>query len=133
MLKKSNKTAKRLAIISGILLFISGINGVGFVELVGRLVATYISDNTVIMTAFAVLILIASFGGITVIVGGILIGRGRTTTGKILVRLGSGVGILSLIGHVFLAIYSQNASIASFLSIGMMGIILAVIAPFYAK
>ena len=130
--KKSNKTAKRLAIIAGILLLLSGITGVGFIERIGWFVST-ITTNYLVMLSFTILLLIASFGGLTVIVGGILIGRSKVTLGIILIRLGSGVGILSLIAQAFLAIYSKNLSITSITSIAAIGIILSVIAPFYAK
>ncbi len=77
--------------------------------------------------------MIASLGGISVILGGILIGRNKVFIGTVFIKIGSGVGILSLIAHIFLSIFSNNLSITSLMSIGSIGIILSVIAPFYAK
>jgi hypothetical protein len=133
MIKKSNKTAKRLAIIAGILLLLSGITGVGFVKSVENLVFKYITDNHLVILIFTILLFIASLGGLAVILGGILIGRGKVILGILLIKLGSGVGFLGLILNIFLTIYTKTLTISSFFSIGSLGIILAVIAPFYVK
>lgn len=133
MIKKSNKTAKRLAIIAGILLLLSGITGVGFVETVGNFVFNHITDNYFVILAFTIFLFIASLGGLAVILGGILIGRQRIFWGLLFIRLGSGVGIFGFLLNIFLTIYTKTLSISSFFSIGSLGIILAVIAPFYVK
>lgn len=39
----------------------------------------------------------ASLGGGSVIIGGLLLGRGRLTTGKLLIRLGCGTGLLGFL------------------------------------
>lgn len=132
MLRKNNKTAKRLAIISGFLLLLSGITGVGFVNEIEMFVELFFGVNYIITLIFTILIIIASFGGISVIVGGMLIGRNKVLLGKIFIQIGSGAGILSLIAQLLLALFSSNMGITSLMSIGSMGVTLAVIAPFYA-
>lgn len=133
MLRKNNKTAKWLAIIAGILLLLSGITGVGFVETVGNFVVKYITDNHFIIFSFTILLFIASFGGLSVILGGILIGRNKTFLGVLFIKIGSGAGIFGFILNMLLTLYTKNLTLSSFFSIGSLGIILAVIAPFYAK
>ena len=133
MFRKSNKTAKWLAIIAGMLLLLAGITGASYIITLGNFIVDYISGNYVVIIILNILLLIASLGGIAVIIGGMLIGKGRIWLGKMLIQLGSGAGILSLLFHLALAIYTKSLSMASFLSIGTIGIMLSVIAPFYAK
>jgi len=72
---KKNNGAMFIAIIAGLLLLISGLSGVATWETIQDFVKTYVIENYFIEIVFAILILIASLGGISVIIGGILIGK----------------------------------------------------------
>ena len=74
-------------------------------------------------------------GGLTVIIGGITILINHVTTGRILIGLGSGAGILMLIILAITLITTQQiaALIAEYSTIGWTGILLAFIAIFIAK
>jgi hypothetical protein len=133
MFKKSNKTAKRLAILSGFLLLISGISGAGFVKEIELFIANFFGTNYIMALIFTILLIIASFGGVSVIAGGLMLGRNKMILGRIFIQIGSGAGILTLIAQLSLVLFSDNIGITSLISIGGMGVILAVIAPFYAK
>jgi hypothetical protein len=131
----TNKNSKVvwIAIIAGILLLIAGVNGIAAWETIKEFVVNNIADNAVIQIVFAVLIFIASLGGISVITGGILIGKGKVGTGKFLITLGAGLGIIGLIVSIYVAYAESSLTISSFFSIGMIGLILSIAARLMAK
>jgi len=128
-----NKNAMIIAIIAGVLLLISGISGLATWEAIKEFVTNNIADNAVIQIVFAILIFIASLGGISVIVGGILIGKDNVGTGKFLITLGAGLGIIGLIVSIYYAYVEGALNVWSFFSIGFIGLILSIIARIIAK
>ena len=58
-----------LAIVAGILLLLSGVNGLTTWETIKEFVTKHIMDNKIVQIVFASLIIIASLGGISVIAG----------------------------------------------------------------
>ena len=103
-----NRMAMGIAVIAGILLFISGITGVSTWETIKDYVSTHIGDNSAIQIIFAVLIFIASLGGIAVIIGGIFIGKNRVGTGKFVIAIGVGLGLIGLIVIIIMT-YMENS------------------------
>ena len=79
------------------------------------------------------LIFIASLGGITVITGGLLIGKKKVGTGKFLIALGAGLGIIGLIISIYVGYTEGSLTIGSFFSIGAIGLILSITARIMAK
>lgn len=128
-----NKKAMILAIIAGILLLIAGINGIATWETIKDFVLNYIGDNEIIDIIFVILILIASLGGLAVIFGGLLFGKDKVRTGRFLIALGTGLGLIGLIVSIVIAIYEENPIIGSFFSIGAIGLIMSIIARMIAK
>jgi hypothetical protein len=128
-----NKGAMIVAILAGILLLISGVSGLATWEAIKNFVTTNIADNYVIQVVFAVLIFIASLGGLSVIIGGWLIGRDRSGTGKLFISLGAGLGLISLIVTIVVAITEYNFSIGSYFSVGAVGLILSIVARLMVK
>lgn len=127
-----NKIAMVLAIIAGALLILSGIDGIGMWELIKQFVTTYLIDHIAVQIIFAAIIFIASLGGVAVIIGGLLIGKERLTTGKLLVMLGTGMGLIGLAAAIVVDYESGNFSIENYLSLGMIGVILSIIARMMA-
>jgi hypothetical protein len=82
-----------------------------------------------------VLIGISLAGGLAVIGGGVLILLGRVGTGKFVIDLGLGVGLLWLIIVVatFVSAHQVAAAFAEYSTVGWAGIILAVAARIMAK
>ena len=68
-----NKKAMYVAIIAGIFLLVAGVSGFATWDTIKDFVTSNIIDNSIVQIVFAVLIFIASLGGISVIAGGILI------------------------------------------------------------
>jgi hypothetical protein len=128
-----------LAIVAGVFLVLSGIHGpTETYQLVIDQLPNYISDQQVLQvvnTLMLVLIAISLAGGFAVIGGGILILLNRVGTGKLVISLGLGVGLLWLIVLVAALITTQQVAgvIAEYSSIGWAGIILALAARIVAK
>ncbi len=127
-----NKRPLALAIISGYFLLLSGTTGVVPILSIESIILRYL-DMAVIRLIFYLILIVASLGGISVMLGGFLIYKKNVSTGKILITIGSGSGILSVIMNILLAISSQNLTVSWFLSFGTIGIMLAILAKLYAK
>ena len=114
-MSSKNKKAMYIAIIAGILLLIEGISGLATMNVIKDFVTTHIADNQILQIIFTILIFIASLGGIAVIIGGIIIGKNHIKTGKILIIIGVGIGIIGLIVAFIVAYMQNNLTISSFL------------------
>jgi hypothetical protein len=128
-----NSQAMGVAIVAGILLLIAGVSGLATWEAIQSFVTTHIADNIAIQIIFAILIFVASLGGITVIIGGLLIGKDKVGTGKLLIAIGAGLGIIGLLVSIAIAYMEGNLTIGSFFSIGAIGLILSIVARALAK
>jgi hypothetical protein len=122
-----------IAIIAGILLLISGVSGLAAWETIKNFVTTNIIDNYLVQILFTILIFIASLGGISVIFGGLLLGKNKIRTGKLFISLGAGFGIIGLIVSIIISIMENNFTIGSFFSIGTIGLILSIFARLIVK
>ena len=132
-MKKDNKKVMIVAILAGILLLISGISGLATWETIKDFVINNIIDNSFVQIIFAILIFIASLGGISVIIGGLLIGKDKIRTGKLFISLGAGLGIIGLIFSIIVAIMENNLIIGSYFSVGFIGLMMSIIARLLIK
>jgi hypothetical protein len=128
-----NKSAMVIAIVAGILLIISGVSGMATWGTIKDYVTMHVTDNEVVQIVFAILIFIASLGGISVIIGGLLVGKNRIGLGKLFITLGAGLGIIGLIFSIIVAYTEDSLALGSFFSIGMLGLILSIVARIFAK
>ena len=128
-----NSTAMAIAIIAGILLLIAGVSGLATWEEIKSFVTTNIVDNAIVQIIFAILIFIASLGGIAVILGGILIGKNRIGTGKLLITLGAGLGLIGLLITIIITVYEGSFTLGSFFSIGTIGLVLSIASRMMVK
>ncbi|KYK26411.1 hypothetical protein AYK20_08920 [Thermoplasmatales archaeon SG8-52-1] len=127
------RSAMVIAFLAGILLLISGISGLATWETIKNFVTQNIIDNTIVQLIFAFLIFIASLGGLSVIAGGLLIGKNKIRTGKFLILLGAGMGLVGLIFTVAVAYAEGSLTLGSFFSIGTIGLVLSIIARLIVK
>lgn len=127
-----NSQAMGLAIVAGILLLISGVSGLATWETIRDFVNTNIIENEIIHIVFVILIFIASLGGISVIIGGYLIGKNKVKTGKLIIGLGAGLGLIGLLVSLVISIVEGSFTISSLTSIGAMGLILSIAARMLA-
>jgi hypothetical protein len=122
-----------IAVIAGILLLISGISGAATLEAIKDFVTSQFPGNEILEIVFVILIFIASLGGIAVILGGLLIGKNKVKTGKLLIMLGAGIGLIGLLVSITIAVVQNSFTLGSFFSIGTIGIILSIIARKIAR
>jgi hypothetical protein len=133
-----NKTAALLAVFGGVLLFIGGSIGmVGFLSELEKIILNILGEeNAMVETIFWILILIAALGGISVIIGGLLIYKSHIISGKFLIALGAGIGIIGLFIGLISALYQGKGDAffgwltTSFVGIG---IVLSIVARLLAK
>jgi len=134
-----NLTVFILSIISGILLIVSGIHGsIGVYETILSTVALFFKHalaQSIIGSVALILILLASLGGFSVILGGYLIYKNRIRTGKFMIGLGASVGLPGLILILLTLTATQQFSliIAQYGIIGWTGIALSLITRAVAK
>ena len=129
----NNSKAMAVATIAGILLLIAGVNGLVAWENIKSFVVEYIADNYIIQIIFAILIFIASLGGISVIIGGILVGKEKIQTGKLFISLGAGLGLFGLIFTILVSLYEGSFTLTTFFSIGTIGLLLSIAARLFVK
>ncbi len=92
-----------LAVIGGILMLLSGYTSRGFLYQALGYAEPHISDflnGTVADAAILVIIvleLLIALGGLTVLVGGLIIMAHHSSTGRVLIYLGGGAGFLGLL------------------------------------
>lgn len=122
-----------IAIVAGILLLVAGMNGVAAWGAIKTFVTTHIIDNIAVQIVFAILIFIASLGGISIIIGGLLIGKNKVMTGKFIIFLGTGMGLIGLIVSIVISVMENSLIIGEFLSVGGIGLILSIVARVVAK
>lgn len=134
------KTSVILAIISGILFIISGtVGGPGIWGILINILKDIFPENIAIFLNIILQILnfLGFLGGFTIIAGGILIGIDHKRTGKIIISLGSGSGLIGfIIKHILLAI--SGSLTLGYLTLALQspaywGIILSIIAVWKAK
>ena len=122
-----NKSAMIIAIIAGIFLLIDGVNGFVTWDTIKSFITNYL-DNEIIQIIFTILLFIAGLGGISVIAGGLLIGKHKIRLGKFVILLGTGLGLIGFVFSIIVAINNGNFSFNSFLKFGAIGIILSIVA-----
>jgi histidinol-phosphatase (PHP family) len=140
---KRNKTPFLLALIGGILLWIAGATGsVGIAGTITEILASIpelAPFVDILNLIYYILLLLAGLGGITVIGGGWLMTTDRVGTGKFLIGIGAGMGLISLIIQIAQNVYTLGAGAALdlFLATAMTtigaGILLSIAARQMAK
>ena len=132
-MSERNKIAMIIAIVAGTLLSVAGMSGIAEWEAIKTFVTAHIIDDIAVQIIFAILILIASLGGISVIIGGLLIGKNRVGTGKFTISLGAGMGLIGLMVSIVVAVIENSLIIGEFISVGGIGLILSIVARVVAK
>jgi hypothetical protein len=128
-----NWAAMALAFVAGILLIMTGISGLASWEMIRNFVTAYVIDNIIVQYVFAVLILLASLGGFTVIAGAVFLGKNSVRTGKFLIGVGTGMGLIGLLISIGMAVANGTFALDGFLTAGTIGIILSIAARSLAK
>lgn len=128
---KKRKIASILAYVSGIFLLLSGVSGFSTWAKIGSIVLDVV-DFFWLRILFLILLIVAWLGGISVIIGGYLFSKKKILTGRILVTVGSGAGVLSFVFNLIVAIWTGEIVLAWFFSSATIGVILSIIAQVLA-
>ena len=111
-----NRTPFLLALIGGILLWIAGATGsVGIAGTITQILASIpelAPFVDVLNLLYYILLILAGLGGITVIGGGALMTTSRVGTGKFLIGIGAGMGLISLVIQIAQNVYTLGAGVA---------------------
>jgi hypothetical protein len=126
---KRNIIAFCLAIISSFFLFLSGTTGVNHWMKIEEIITSYIAFQF-INVIFIVILIVASLGGISVLIGGILLLKKKQLLGNLLITLGAGAGLIGFLFNILISILTLNFSISSYLSYSSIGIFFALFAKF---
>ncbi len=128
-----------IAFVAGILLLVTGTHGpIGTYELIREQLPNYISNPQIVQIVdilTLILIAISLAGGLVVIAGGISVFLNHISIGKVLISLGTGIGIpwLILLLVTLFTTHQVSAIIAQYSVLGWTGIILAIAARIIAK
>jgi hypothetical protein len=134
-----NKIAGLLCIAGGALLVVAGTVGMKpFLEEILKFIQPAVDASPILATIFKVLIFIAALGGISVIIGGLLMFY-VPKIGNLLVTLGAGLGLFGFLIPMMLAWYQGipiNRLFGGYVSSTggyVLGIILTIIGRLIAK
>jgi hypothetical protein len=111
-----NKTSFLLALVGGILLWIAGATGsVGIAGTITQILASIpelAPFVDLLNLIYYILLVLAGLGGITVVGGGWLLTIDRVGTGKFLIGIGAGMGLISLLIQIAQNVYTLGAGAA---------------------
>ena len=135
--KARNRAACWILVVSGILMIIGGvINGPGIIGAIGQLlVKSQIITNPLLVLLISMIVRICAifglFGGFSVIFGAYVITKNHIRLGKLIVGLGAGGGLFTLIILVLLALSWGIYAFLGFLwaiahSVGAIGVLLSI-------
>ena len=129
-----------ICIIGGLLMFISSVVGsVSFFALVFSEASKRLGPETALVLSIILMIftIIALGGGISVVIGAILVSRDKIGLGKFIIGLGAGMGLIGLIIFLITSILAGTVlAVTSGLingSYGFLGVVLTIMARLKMK
>ena len=129
---RRNDEAAVLAGIAGALLLFVGYNGARGVHRFFNLLVELLGDRPLLLVLAYVFVAIASLGGIAVLVGGYLLHVDRVRTGRLLILLGSGAGVISLVLFVIGILRRQAFDVLLEVLPALAGVLVGIVARFRA-
>ncbi len=123
------------ALIAGLLMIASGSVGSTSLWRLGYtlLAAWFPFFEPLLFTALILVLILASFGGLTVLAGAYYIHEGRTRTPQFLITIGVGAGLLGLAFHLLLVFVEGGNPVRSLVATGTTVAGLAVLLSIYAR
>jgi|GEM_PF-1817763 len=128
-----NIQAAVLAAIAGVLLLVTGYTGVRGVNRFFDLLREFLGDRPLLNIAAYILAGVASLGGIAVFMGAYLIATDRVRAGGLLILLGSGAGLITLIFFLLSNLRREEFSYLFHVLPALVGVALGIAARFLAK
>lgn len=122
-----------MGIAAGILLLFSGTTGLATWTEMGELATEHLPDNTAVEMTFRVLMFMGALGGGLVIAGAYFIGTERIDTGRLLITIGVGTGLIGTV-MLFWSWSKEKPEVVTIgFIMGLAGITLSVVARQWAK
>jgi hypothetical protein len=139
---KSFRTAGYLAIVAGLILIVSGVTSASLLLTAAGYVDNYLGTSIgagqlVVQAAIAAITYLVGLGGISVIIGGVLLLAKHGSAGRFLIGLGGGLAIFGLLFAMGEALYVTGTSAPIFHQVYFgtywIGAILATTAYFLSR
>jgi len=130
---KVNTQAALLAVIAGILLLVVGYTGVAGVDHFFDLLQSWFGPQPVLLFLSRVFGGIAALGGVAVLIGAYFLATDRVRTGRILIVLGSGAGLITLLLFLARNLVSEDFSYLLAVLPAILGVALGIIAQWRAR
>ena len=130
---KVNTQAAGLAVISGALLLIVGYTGVASVDRIFALLESWFGTQPALLILARVLGAVAALGGVAVLIGAYFLATDRVRTGRILILLGSGAGLLTLLLFLARNLVAEEFSFLLAVLPAVLGVAFGVAAQWRAK
>ncbi len=130
---KVNTQAALLAVIAGILLLVVGYTGVAGVDHFFDLLESWFGPQPALLVLSRIFGGIAALGGVAVLIGAYFLSTDRVRTGRILIVLGSGAGLITLL--LFLARNLVREDFSYLLAVlpAVIGVAFGIAAQWWAK
>lgn len=130
---RRNDLAALLAAISGILLILGGYTGARPVNRFFALLEELLGPRPALLALAYIFVGIASLGGVTVWMGGYLIWKDRVRLGRLLILIGSGAGLFTLILFLLVNLRREEFSLLASVVPAALGVAFGILARFRAK
>ena len=130
---RRNDEAALLATVSAAFLLLTGYSGARSVRNFFELLVDIFGDRAFLIALAYAFVAIASLGGFAVLAGGYLIWKDRVRTGRLLILIGSGAGLFTLL--LFLLVQIRRGNVDLLLSVlpAILGVAIGIIARLRAK
>ncbi len=115
------------------LMLIAGISGAASWDRVLDFVQRRLGGEGGLRIVAYLLVAIASLGGLLVILATILVSNDRVRSGRALIWLGTGFGLIGLALFMLVHLERQELPFASGIGLGAIGVILSIVARFKSK
>ena len=130
---EANRTAGAIGILAGVLMILAGASGAtAWSHILSFLEARLGSSAPINMLAI-VIVVIASLGGLAVIIGSALIASNHVRGGRLLMALGAGIGVIGLILFTIVSLEKQELPFVTGIGLGALGLILSIVARFKSR
>jgi uncharacterized membrane protein YuzA (DUF378 family) len=129
---RRNSEAAILAAMAGVSLVVSGWSGARTVDRLFALLEEIFGDRPLLIVLAYVFIGLASLGGFAVLITSYLFWRDRVRFGRVLILIGSGAGLFTLLLFILVNLRREEFSPALSVIPAVVGITLGIVARFWA-
>jgi len=130
---RRNDEAALLAVVSAGFLLLTGYSGARSVHNFFEFLVDLFGNRAFLIVLAYAFVAIASLGGFAVLGGAYLIWRDRVRTGRLLILVGSGAGLFTLLLFLFVQIRRGNVDVLLGVLPAIVGVALGIVARFRAK